>query len=87
VAVYRSSSENIGKMNLKPVLNETSPRGSYGVGYAWCSWKACEIYSSLVQKKNEKKLFSSYMLPKQQSTSFWFQGILGIKKDVFTSIY
>jgi hypothetical protein len=26
MAAYRSSSENIGKMNLKSVLNKTSPR-------------------------------------------------------------
>jgi hypothetical protein len=52
--------------------------GSYGVGIgrAWC----CEICSSLVQKKKLKKnYFSSHKLPKQQSTSFWSQGILGIK--------
>jgi hypothetical protein len=56
--------------------------GSYGVkiGCAWCSRKACETCSSLVQKKKLKKnKKSSLKLPKQQSTSFWFQGILGIK--------
>jgi hypothetical protein len=25
MAAYRSSSKNIGKMNLKPILNKTSP--------------------------------------------------------------
>jgi hypothetical protein len=57
--------------------------GSYGVGIgrAWCSWKACEICSSLVQKKKLKKnKISSHKLPKQQSTSFWSQGILGVKE-------
>jgi hypothetical protein len=56
--------------------------GSYGVriGRAWCSQKACEICSSLVQKKKLKFFyFSSHKLPKQQSTSFWSQGILGVK--------
>jgi hypothetical protein len=56
--------------------------GSYGVkiGCAWCSRKACEIRSSLIQKKIlEKTYFSSHKLPKQQSTSFWSQGILGVK--------
>jgi hypothetical protein len=56
--------------------------GSYGVGsrHAWCSRKACEIYSSLVQKKNLKRnYFSSHKLPKQQSTNFCSQGILGVK--------
>jgi hypothetical protein len=60
--------------------------GSYGVGIgrAWCSWKACEIRSSLVQKKKLKKnYFSSHKLPKQQSTSFWSQGILGVNKNGF----
>jgi hypothetical protein len=41
--------------------------GSYGVGIgrAWCSWKSCEICSSLVQKKKLKKdYFSSNKLPK-----------------------
>jgi hypothetical protein len=27
----------------------------------------------------KKKYFSSHKLPKQQSTSFWSQGILGVK--------
>jgi hypothetical protein len=27
----------------------------------------------------EKKKCSSHMLPKQQTTSFWSQGILGVK--------
>jgi hypothetical protein len=51
-----------------------------GIGRAWCSWKACKICSSLVQKKKLKKIhFSSHKLPKQQSISFWFQGILVVK--------
>jgi hypothetical protein len=35
----------------------TFTMGSYGVriGHAWYSQKACEIYSSLVQKKKMKK--------------------------------
>jgi hypothetical protein len=38
------------------------------------------VTSSLVQKKKLKKnYFSSHKLPKQQSTSFWSQGILGVK--------
>jgi hypothetical protein len=59
--------------------------GSYGVriGRAWCSRKACEICSSLIQKKKLKKnYFSSHKLPKQQSTSFWSQGILGVKQNL-----
>jgi hypothetical protein len=46
-------------------------------------WKACEICSSLVQKKKLKKnYFSSQKLPKEQSTSFWSQGTLGVKSYV-----
>jgi hypothetical protein len=29
----------------------------------------------------KKNYFSSHKLPKQQSTSFWCQGILGVKKS------
>jgi hypothetical protein len=31
----------------------------------------------------KKKYFSSHKLPKQQSTSFWSQGILGVKAIIF----
>jgi hypothetical protein len=30
----------------------------------------------------KKNYFSSHKLPKQQSTSFWSQGILGVKVDM-----
>jgi hypothetical protein len=62
--------------------------GSYkvGIGRAWCSRKACEICSSFVQKEIEKKYFSSHKLPKQQSTNFWSQGILGVKEGVINFI-
>jgi hypothetical protein len=37
------------------------------------------VHSS--KRKNLKKIyFSSHKLPKQQSTSFWSQGILGVKE-------
>jgi hypothetical protein len=65
------------------LLSTKIATGSYGVGIgrAWCSRKACEICSSLVQKKKLKKNnFSSHKLPKQQSTSFWSIGILGVKQ-------
>ena len=43
-----------------------------GVGRAWCSWKACKnMYVTGPKEEIEKK-------PKQQSTSFWSQGILGV---------
>jgi hypothetical protein len=68
-------------MNLKPILNKTSPRAHTESRHAWCSRKACEICSSLVQKKKlrKNKKNSSQELSKLQSTSFWSQGILGVK--------
>jgi hypothetical protein len=69
------------KNELNTCFQQKFATGSYGVGIgrAWCSRKACEICSSLAQKKKLKKnYFSSHKLPKQQSTSFWSQGILGI---------
>jgi hypothetical protein len=75
------------KNELNTCFQQKFATGSYGVeiGRAWCSRKACEICSSLVQKKKLKKnYFSSHKLPKQQSTSFWSQGILGIN-DWFLS--
>jgi hypothetical protein len=68
------------KNELNTCFQQKFTMGSYkvGIGRAWCSRKACEICSSFVQKEIEKKYFSSHKLPKQQSTSFWSQGILGV---------
>jgi hypothetical protein len=62
--------------------------GSYGVRiwHAWCCQKACEIFSSLIQKKkwkNNKKIFSQGA----QTTmiNFWSQGVLGIKSNIYFS--
>jgi hypothetical protein len=69
------------KNELNTCFQQKFATGSYGVGIgrAWCSWKACEICNSLVQKKKLKKNNnSSHKLPKQQSTNFWSQGILGV---------
>jgi hypothetical protein len=72
------------KNELNTCFQQKFAMGSYGVGIGCASRKACEIFSSLVQKKKLIFLnFSSHKLPKQQSTSFWFQGILGVKKDGF----
>jgi hypothetical protein len=58
--------------------------GSSGVkiGRVCCSRKACEIHNSLVQKKKEKRKrkIASLKLLKVQFTSFWSQGILGVKE-------
>jgi hypothetical protein len=68
------------KNELNTCFQQKFATGSYGIGCAWCSRKAYEICSSLIQKKKLKKnYFSSHKLPKQQSTSFWSQGILGVK--------
>jgi hypothetical protein len=70
------------KNELNTCFQQKFATGSYkvGIGRAWCSRKACEICGSLVQKKKLKKInFSSHKLPKQQSTIFWSQGILGVK--------
>jgi hypothetical protein len=69
------------KNDLNTCFQQKFATGSYGVGIvrAWCSQKACKICSSLVRKKKLKKnKNSSHKLPKQQSTYFWSQGILGV---------
>jgi hypothetical protein len=69
------------KNELNTCFQQKFATGSYGVGIgcAWCSRKAREICSSLVQKKKlKKKKISSHKLPKQQSTNFWSQGLLGV---------
>jgi hypothetical protein len=69
------------KNELNTCFQQKFATGSYGVGIgrAWYSRKACEICSSLIQKKKLKKnYFSSHKLPKQQSSNFWSQGILGV---------
>jgi hypothetical protein len=75
--------QKIHENELKTHFEQNFTTGSYIVknGHAWCSQKTCEICSSLVQKKKLKKInFSSHKLPKQQSTSFCSQGILGVNK-------
>jgi hypothetical protein len=71
------------KNELNTCFQQNFTTGSHGVGigHAWCSRKAYEICSSLVQKKilKKKKHFSSHKLPELQSTSFWSQGILGVQ--------
>jgi hypothetical protein len=77
-------------MSLILVFQQKFATGSYGVGIgrAWCSRKAYEICSSLVEKKNLKKnYFSSHKLPKQQLTSFWSQGILGVNASIHENRY
>jgi hypothetical protein len=70
------------KNKLNTYFQQKFATGSYGVriGCAWCSQKACEICSSIVQKnKLKKNKILHTKLPKQQSTSFWSQRILGVE--------
>jgi hypothetical protein len=76
--------QKIQENELNTRFQQKFAMGSYkvGIGCAWCSRKACEICSSLVQKKKlKKKYFSSHKLHKQQSTSFWSQEILGVNNE------
>jgi hypothetical protein len=75
------SSKNTGKMSLIPVFNKISPPA-----HTELEFDVLGVHGKLVKyvvhlskrnnwKKNKK---SSHKLPKQQSTSFWSQGILGV---------
>jgi hypothetical protein len=78
----RSSSQNTGKMNLIPVLNKTSPRAhmELELDVLGVPGKLVKYVVHSAKRKNTKKnYFSSNKLPKQQSTSFWSQRILGVK--------
>jgi hypothetical protein len=81
MAECKSSSENTVKMSLIPVFNKNLPWAHTEseldvLGVHGKHLKCC----SLIQKKKLKKIdFSSHKLSKQQSTSFWSQGILGVK--------
>jgi hypothetical protein len=62
MAACRSSSKNIGKMNLIPILNKTSPRAhtESELGVLGVPQKLVKICSSLVQKKKLKKMIFLY---------------------------
>jgi hypothetical protein len=72
------------KNDLYTHFQQKFTMGSYrvGIGHAWCLRKACEICSSLIQKKKLNFFYyASHKLPKQQLTSFWSQGILGVNQN------
>jgi hypothetical protein len=83
MAACRSSLENTGKMSLIPFCNKNSPRA-----HMESELDVLGIHRKLVKyvvhsskrKKLKINYFSSHELPKQQSTSFWSQGILGINE-------
>jgi hypothetical protein len=67
-------------MNLKSVLNKNSPWAHTELEFdvLGVSRKLVKYVVHLSQKKFEKYL-SFFTLPKLQLTSFWSQGILGVK--------
>jgi hypothetical protein len=80
MATSRSFSKNIGKLNLQSILNiELFQFIGIKIG---CTWYAGKLVNDVVQlwrqKKKFNKNFSLYRLPKQQTTIFGFQGILGV---------
>jgi hypothetical protein len=69
-------------MTLILVFNKNSPRAHMEseLGVLGVHGKLVKyVVHSSKRKKMKKKYFSSHKLPKQQSTSFWSQGILGVK--------
>jgi hypothetical protein len=82
MAACRSSLENTWKMSLILVFNKNLPRG-----HTKSELDVLGVHGKLVKyvvhsskrKNGKKNYFSSHKLPKQQSTSFWSQGILGVK--------
>jgi hypothetical protein len=69
-------------MNLKPILNKISPwthtESEFDV--PGVPGKLMKYVVHLSKKNLNFVYFSSYKLPKLQSSSFWFQGILGVKR-------
>jgi hypothetical protein len=75
-------------MNLKPVLNKTSPQAHIELEFdvVGVPGKLVKYVVHMSKRKIEKKnCFSSNMLPKL-STSFWSQGIRGVKLEIKKSI-
>jgi hypothetical protein len=68
-------------MSLILVFNKSSPRAhtESELGVLGVHGKLVKYVVHSYKRKNWKKYFSSHKLPKQQSTSFWSQAILGVK--------
>jgi hypothetical protein len=82
MAACRSSLENTRKMSLIPVFNKNLSRAHTELEFDVLGVPGKLVKYLVHSSKKEtmkKNYFSSYKLPKQQSTSFWSQGILGIK--------
>jgi hypothetical protein len=72
-------------MSLILVFNKNSPRA-----HSESELDVLGVHGKLVKyvvhsfkEKIQKHYFSSHKLPKQQSTSFWSQGILGVKIIIY----
>jgi hypothetical protein len=69
-------------MSIILVFNKSSPRAhtESELGVLGVHGKLVKYVVHLSKRKKLKKIyFSSHKLPKQQSTNFWSQGILGVK--------
>jgi hypothetical protein len=68
-------------MNLIPIFNKNSPRAhtELELDVLGVHGKLVKYVVHSTKKKLKKNYFSSHKLPKQQSTSFWSQGILGAR--------
>jgi hypothetical protein len=83
MAACRSSFENTWKMSLILVFNKNLPQAhtESELGMLGVHGKLVKYVVHSSKRNNLKKIyFSSHKLPKQQSTSFWSQGILGVKE-------
>jgi hypothetical protein len=78
MAACGSSSKILGKMSLILVFNKNSPQALTESELA-----VLGVHGKLVKKELISFSFSSHKLPKQQSTSFWSQGILGVNIQIF----
>jgi hypothetical protein len=85
----RSSLENTWKMSLILVFNKNSPRAhtESELGVLGIQRKLVKYVVHSSKRKNWKKKKTSHKLPKQQSTSFWSQGILGVKQSYSHSFF
>jgi hypothetical protein len=74
-------------MSLIPVFNKKFPRAHTKSEFDMLGvhGKLVKYIIHLFQKKIEKKYFSSHKLSNLQSTSFWSQGILGVKSPLLES--
>jgi hypothetical protein len=72
MAAYRSSSNNIGKLNFQPILYKNSPQAHTKLEFdlLGVAKELVRYVLHLSQKKFEKKHFSSHRVPKQQTTNY-----------------